>query len=62
MNFNKMKVKELKSLCKENKIKRYSKLKKRELIEKLENIKNQNGPAPTRPQSPLLEIIRNKIK
>ena len=35
MDYSKMKVKELKKLCKERKIKGYSKLKKKELIKLL---------------------------
>ena len=37
INYNLMKVKELKKLCKERKIKGYYKLKKKELIELLNN-------------------------
>jgi hypothetical protein len=61
MDFNKLKVKELKKLCKENKIKGYSKLKKKELVDKLESLKNQKGPSVTRPMSPLLRKIKSKL-
>ena len=57
-----MKVKELKQLCKENKVKGYSKMKKKELVEKLQNIKQTEGPAPTKPMSPLLKRIKRKLK
>jgi len=61
MDFNKLKVKELKKLCKENKIKGYSKLKKKELVDKLESLKNQKEPSVTRPMSPLLRKIKSKL-
>jgi hypothetical protein len=60
MDYSKMKVKELKKLCKERKIKGYSKLKKKELISLL-NVKRENGPAKMRPTSPLLKRIQNLI-
>tara|TARA_Y100001972_G_C7486324_1_gene246890 strand:- start:174 stop:362 length:189 start_codon:yes stop_codon:yes gene_type:complete len=62
MDFSKMKVRELKQLCKENKIKGYSKLKKKELVNKLQNLKSEEGPAPTKPMSPLLKRIKRKLK
>ena len=55
-----MKVKELKKLCKDRKIKGYSKLKKKELVALL-NKKNENGPTRMRPMSPLLRKIENLI-
>lgn len=61
MDFSKLKVKELKQLCKQNKIKGYSKLKKKELISKLESLKNQKGPSSTKPMSPLLRKIKSKL-
>lgn len=62
MDFSKMKVKELKQLCKENKIKGYSKLNKKDLVNKLQNIKSEEGPALTKPMSPLLKKIKRKLK
>ena len=56
-----MKVRELKKLCKENKIKGYSKLKKKDLVNKLQNLKMEEGPAPTKPMSPLLKRIKRKL-
>ena len=64
MDYSKMKVKELKKLCKERKIKGYSKLKKKELIVILVSEKPQpveRGPARMRPMSPLLKKIENLI-
>lgn len=61
MDFSKLKVKELKQLCKQNKIKGYSKLKKKDIINKLESLKNQKGPSLTRPMSPLLRKIKSKL-
>ena len=55
-----MTVKELKNLCKERKIKRYSKLKKRELVSLLRE-KIENGPTKMRPTSPLLKRIQKLI-
>lgn len=60
MDYSKMTVKELKKLCKERKLKRYSKLKKKELVSLL-NEKNENGPAKMRPTSPLLKRIQKLI-
>ena len=62
MDFSKMKVKELKQLCKENKIKGYSRLKKKDLVNKLQNLEVKQGPAPTKPMSPLLKKIKRKLK
>lgn len=64
MDYSKMKVKELKKLCKERKIKGYSKLKKKELVAILVSEKSQpveTGPARMRPMSPLLKKIENLI-
>ena len=64
MDYAKMKVKELKKLCKERKIKGYSKLKKKELIKLLDSEKTQpeeKGPARMRPMSPLLKKIQKLI-
>jgi len=63
VNFKKMKVKELKEFCKENKIKGYSKMKRKELVEMLENKFNKPevGPAKMRPMSPLLNRINQLI-
>ena len=60
MDYSKMKVKELKKLCKDRKIKGYSKLKKKELVALL-NKKSENGPSRMRPMSPLLRKIENLI-
>lgn len=49
MEYSKMSVIELKKLCKEKEIKGYSKLKKRELIDKLQG-KKQNFVSPMRPR------------
>lgn len=64
MDYTRMKVKELKKLCKERKIKGYSKLKKKELISLLDSEKIQkvsDGPSRMRPMSPLLRKIENLI-
>ena len=64
MDYSKMKVKELKKLCKERKIKGYSKLKKKELIGILsseKHVKTELGPAKMRPMSPLLKKIQKLI-
>jgi len=55
-----MKVKELKQLCKDKKIKGYSKLRKKELVTLLGK-KSENGPSRMRPMSPLLKKIENLI-
>lgn len=55
-----MKVKELKQLCKDKKIKGYSKLRKKELVTLLSK-KGDNGPSRMRPMSPLLKKIENLI-
>ena len=60
MDYSKMTVKELKKLCKERKLKRYSKLKKKELVSLL-NEKSETGPAKMRPTSPLLKRIQKLI-
>ena len=63
MDYSKMKIKELKKLCKERKIKGYSKLKKKELIKLLdtEKVVNEKGPSKMRPMSPLLKKIQKLI-
>jgi len=64
MDYSKMKVKELKKICKEKKIKGYSKLKKKELIEVLSSDTSENkqsGPAKMRPMSPLFKKIQKLI-
>ena len=60
MDYSKMKVKELKKLCKDRKIEGYSKLKKKELVALL-NKKIKNGPTRMHPMSPLLRKIENLI-
>jgi len=64
MDYTKMKIKELKKLCKERKIRGYSKLKKKDLIVLLNTEKSEyeeKGPAKMRPMSPLLRKIENLI-
>ena len=64
MDYSKMKVKELKKLCKDRKIKGFSKLKKKELVILLESKNDQKqeaGPARMRPMSPLLRRIEKLI-
>lgn len=64
MDYSKMTVKELKKMCKERKIKGYSKLKKKELVNILvsENpAHKESGPVRMRPMSPLLKKIENLI-
>ena len=59
-----MKLKELKKLCKERKIKGYSKLKKKQIVQLLENNVKQpvkEGPQRMRPMSPLLRKIEKLI-
>mgnify|MGYP005987778997 CR=1 FL=1 len=59
-----MTVKELKKRCKERKIKGYSKLKKKELVNILVSEKStyrESGPTRMRPMSPLLKKIENLI-
>ena len=60
MDYSKMTVKELKKICKERKLKKYSKLKKKELVSLL-NEKRETGPAKMRPTSPLLKRIQKLI-
>ena len=60
MDYNKTTVKELKKICRERKIKGYSKLKKKELISLLSE-KREIGPAKMRPTSPLLKRIQKLI-
>lgn len=55
-----MKVVELKKICKERKIKGYSKLRKKELVSLLSE-KREKGPEKMRPTSPLLKRIQNLI-
>ena len=61
MEYSKMSVKDLRKMCKENKIRGYSKLKKKELIDLLETKKPQ-GPVRMRPMSPLLRKIEKLNK
>lgn len=67
INFKKMKVKELKEFCKEKKVKGYSKMKRKELVDMLETKYNKNsgsvnnGPSKMRPMSPLLNRINQLI-
>lgn len=51
---------ELKKLCKKRKIKGYSKLKKSELVQRLQ--RNDTGPKAMRLKSPLLRKIQSVIK
>lgn len=55
-----MKIKELKALCKERKIRGYSKLRKNELVMLLAS-KEPAGPAKMRPTSPLMKKIQRLI-
>jgi hypothetical protein len=55
-----MKIKELKALCKERKIRGYSKMRKNELIQLL-SLKEPAGPAKMRPTSPLMKKIQRLI-
>ena len=50
---------ELKKLCKQRKLKGYSRLKKAELVDLLET---ERGPRPMRMKSPLLRKIQSVIK
>ena len=64
MDYSKMSVKELKKLCKKQRIKGYSKMKKKELVELLVSEKPQSkerGPAKMRPTSPLFKKIQKLI-
>lgn len=64
MDYTKMKIKELKKLCKERKIRGYSKLKKKDLIVLLNTEKSEStekGPCKMRPMSPLLRKIEKLI-
>lgn len=60
MDYSKMKIKELKALCKERKIRGYSKLRKKELVNLL-STKEPAGPAKMRPTSPLMKKIQRLI-
>ncbi len=60
MDYSKMKVVELKKICKERKIRGYSKLKKKELVSLLSE-KREKGPEKMRPTSPLLKRIQKLI-
>lgn len=59
MNYDSMTCKNLKKLCKERKIKGYSKMKKAELINLLQQ---EQGPKPMRFKSPLLKRIQTIVK
>ena len=64
MDYSKMKIKELKKICKERKIRGYSKLKKKELVSLLSSEKveyKEKGPTRMRPMSPLLKKIEKLI-
>lgn len=60
MDYSKMKIKQLKALCKERKIRGYSKLRKNVLIQILSS-KEPVGPAKMRPTSPLMKKIQRLI-
>lgn len=60
MDYSKMKIKELKTLCKERKIRGYSKLRKNDLVMLLVS-KEPSGPAKMRPTSPLMKKIQRLI-
>lgn len=59
MDYNGMTCVELKKLCKQRKIRGYSKLKKSQLVKLLET---DTGPKPMRMKSPLLRRIQKVIK
>ena len=61
MDYAKLKVKELKKICKENGIRGYSKMRKNEIIVVLRQQKQDKGPSKMRPMSPLLNKIQKLI-